>query len=80
MRKGYDLLDGRAKASGGNGGPLAATTVTIGCEESAFHRQYQADDLIRFYGRDYWQTYLRYDLGARPKGKRFRECGVRYVK
>ena len=59
---------------------LEGRTIAIACEQCGFRRTYEADDLIRYYGRDYYQEYLRYELAACPKQKRFRECGVRYVR
>ena len=59
---------------------LAGKTVAVTSEACGFRREYEADDLSAVYGRDYCQEYLRYDLAACSKRKRFRECGVRYVK
>ena len=54
-------------------------TITIACQECNLRREFAVAELLKRYGRAYYTTYLRYDLAECPKGRRFRDCAVRYV-
>ena len=59
-------------------GLCVSESIAIVCAACNLRRAFATADLLRRFGRAYYMTYLRYDLVDCPRGRRFRDCAVRY--
>jgi hypothetical protein len=60
-------------------GMYTLPTLALVCGECGVQREFLTAELLREFGREYFMTYLRYELASCPKGRSFRACAVRWT-